>query len=699
MQFIFMCVSGGDQVTQSHTWRMRPMDTALRALMLAGFAATPAALAGPAAAETPAPAPYPAIEEIVVTSDPLRRSAFDSLQATSVLDGAALDEQMAPTLGAALDGLPGVAQSSFVPGASRPILRGLGGDRIRVLVNGIGTFDASTTSPDHAVAVDMAHADRVEVVRGPATLIYGNNAVGGVVNVFDGRLPTEIPEGGLSFGGRASYASNGDGTEISGRSTAGLGDRVAIHAEGFHRQAGDISIPGFLRSEALRAADPLPDDLEYEGVAPNSDLRQSGGALGASWIGERGFLGASVSFFDKDYGLPVVEGAAPQVRIDQEQIRVDVAGNYRVERPWLEEVRLRVGYADYEHSELDGGEIATTFYNEGVEARVELTHAAGDWLSGAAGVQVRHRDFSAVGAEAFVPPNTTRQVGVFLVEQADFGRLSVGGGLRFERQDADTDDNTIQTGFNAVSASVGLGYDLTDGLRLTGNAFRTERAPNAEELFSDGPHVATFTYEVGDPALDKEVALGGEVALRKDSGRLTGALTGYYTDYDRFITELFTGEERLGLPVAQFAAFDSRFYGFEVEGDLEVAQWAGHVFSLNTVIDYVRAEFTAVDGNVPRIPPLTAQVGGAVEGERWRFGLTVEVADEQDKVGPNENAVDGYTKLDASLRVRPFDDRPLSLLFEANNLTNDEIRYAASFLRDRVPAMGRNFQVSAVIDF
>ncbi|RME63523.1 MAG: TonB-dependent receptor, partial [Alphaproteobacteria bacterium] len=363
--------------------------------------------AAPALAQHPGAEP---VEEVIVSA-PYARAQAEMLQATSVLSGEGLDRALAATLGETLAHLPGVSSSYFGPGASRPIIRGLGGERVRVLIDGIGAIDASNTSPDHAVAGEPVTAERIEVVRGPASLLYGSSAAGGVVNVIDGRIPAAMPEKGAAGTLFGRYASNDDEAATAASLTLGAGAHVAVHADGFYRDTGDIRVPG------------------VRGPLANTDTETYGGAAGVSYVFERGFFGVSAANFQSDYGVPTAEGqeeaaavdaAAGGVRIDLDQIRVDVKGRLGLDG-FFKEAKLRFGYGDYEHRELEGGVTGTRFLNEGWEGRLELVQRGTRGHRGAVGMQVRRRDFEAIGAEAFVPPNATTQLGLFTVQEVDLG--------------------------------------------------------------------------------------------------------------------------------------------------------------------------------------------------------------------------------------------------------------------------------------
>lgn len=676
--------------------------------------------AAPALAQTATnPHGRPDVEEIVVTASPLGQRRFDILQGTSVLSGEALDRALATTLGEALDRLPGVSQTGFGQGASRPVIRGQGGDRIRILSGGIGSIDASTTSPDHAPALDLATAKRVEVVRGPATLLYGNNASGGVVNVLDGRIPVATPEGGVDGFARLGLGSNADERSLAAGIDARLNSPLVLHVDGFWRQTDDYKIPGFMESAALRAAEAAEheghdhDDEEEEvrGRVPNSSLTQKGATGGLSYVGDWGFFGASVSGLRSDYGIPAGHSHGSEehdhehddgheheeegdVRIDLRQTRFDLMGE--VNQPFLifETTRLRFGWADYKHTELEGGEPGTRFLNEGWEGRLELVQRQMGNLSGAVGVQANSRDFQAIGEEAFVPPSETVNIGAFTLQRLDFGPLAVEGGVRLEQQSVKAGSIDFDRDFTTVSVSAGSSYKLGDGWLAGLSLSRTERAPNAEELLSNGAHLATGTYELGDPTLGREKGLGGEVTLKKTGGPLNGSVNLFYTDYSDYIYEAFTGAEEDGLPVAAYGATDARFWGFEVEAAADLFRTAERSLIIDAGLDYVRAEDRTAGTDLPRIPPLTLRTG--LEYAQANVAARVEMvwADDQTRTAAFETPTDGYTVFNAWVDWHPFPQRDISMLVEVRNITDEEVRLSTSFLKDRLPQPGRDFRLA-----
>lgn len=649
-------------------------------------------------------------EFVVVTAQSDPRSDAELARPVAVLEASALQVELEPTLGETLKAVPGVHSTYFGPGASRPVIRGLGGDRIRVLEDGIGSFDASSTSPDHAVSFDPISAKRVEVVRGPATLLYGSSAVGGVVNTIDDRIPDARSDRLLQ--GVADLALGSVSDERSGAAAlrAGQGPFV-FRGEYARRETGDVSIPGFAESASLRAAEAEQGGTEDEafGMLPNSAIENESFGAGAAVVGRRGFFGVAVREFDTLYGVPgghageEAEGGegAEAVRIDLQQRRLDVRGGRTQPFGPFRAGKLRFGAADYEHVELEGTEVGTRFLNDGWEGRLELLHRPLGSLSGSVGVQVAQRDFEAIGEEAFVPPSETLSWALFAFEEVGSGPVRGQLGLRWERQKVDARGETSQgRSFDGISGSVGALWSLPGGLGAGLTLARSVKLPNAEELYSNGPHLATRSFERGDPDLENETSLGLDLSLRKRAGRLNAELNLFANRFDRYIYERLTGEVVDGLPVVRFSQADARFVGGELEAHLDVLEEEPHHLDVELSADVVRARLTGLDEDLPRIPPARLGLGLHYQSQVWDARVEVRHAFEQDRTAPFERPTDGYTFLNASVGYRLFVGRTVwDLMLRGTNLTDAEGRAHTSFLKDSVPLPGRNLRLSARVAF
>ncbi len=658
-------------------------------------------------------------DELFVTASADPRSQLEVAQPTSVLSGEELDLRRQATLGETLAEEPGVSSTYFGPGASRPVIRGLGGDRVRILSDGVGSADASNTSPDHAVSVDPLSAERIEVLRGPATLLYGSSAVGGVVNVLDGRIPNYVPSQPIT--GQVEVSGGTVADERSGAaSLGGGGGRLAWHADFLRRETDDYEIPGRAESEAAHAGEEGEEHEEEgpAGVLANSALESEAGAFGISWIGDKSYIGVSVSGFDTLYGVPGghheegeegeggEEGEEGPVRIDLEQRRADLRGEYSGLGDWgglgglFRGVKYRFGVADYEHVELEGAEVGTRFTNDSWEGRLELVQQRRGRLSGSLGAQAASTDFAAIGEEAFVPPSVTDSWAVFAFEELAVNertRFQFGG--RFERQDVEPEGGAAGRSDDGISGSLGLVWDPSEDYSVGASIARSERLPTATELFADGPHIATRAFEIGNPALDTEDSLGIDLSLRKRTGRLTGVVNLFANRFDGYIFEAFTGEEEDGLQVIRFEQADAEFYGAELDAVGRLVQVGEAHLDLRFGADLVRAELTA-GGDLPRIPPLTSHLG--LDFHHGPFRATVEGirAEEQDRVAENETPTGGYTLVNAALSYRLLLGRTVTdVILRGRNLTDEEARNHVSFLKDAAPLPGRDVSLGLRVGF
>jgi len=670
-------------------------------------------------------------EDNIVVTAPF----FDELNllaGTSVLAGDALTRNIEPQIGEVLTKLPGVSATSFTPGASRPVLRGFQGPRVLVLDDGLGLVDVSTTSPDHAVTVEPLLLERIEVLRGPAVLLFGGGAIGGAVNTLDKRIPRAVPEEPFHLDILGSYATAADEFGISGSLDVPLGSEFVFHLDGSYRDSGNVNIGGNVLSPILQAqqldvaaeatADGDPEAaaeaIEFAnltGEIPNTQTETVNFGGGLSWIGESGSFGFSVSYLDSDYGVGVnpngeeeeEEGGEEEeegtgVTISLDQIKVGFRGEVNL-GGFFDKLRVRASYADFQQIEFEApGEQGTVFDNEGLEARAELLQAEQNGWRGASGIQYSYRDFSAIGAEAFVPPNQTNQFGIFTLQEISTGNVDLEGALRLDFVDSESQAVGVDRSFTSFSAALGLGYNFSEAAKIGINLARAERAPSPEELFSNGPHLATSTFEIGNPAFGTETAYGGELYLRFEQ-----------PGFDDFIVELPTGEvfdEDLeaavpagpgvdGLPVFQFIQNDAEYYGLEVEASAELGKAGDFTFAVDGVFDIVRASLDGL-GDVPRIPPLRLLGGLEAESDVLSGRVEVEWFDDQTRTAAFETPTDSFTYVNASLAWKPMGkDGNVTLLASANNIFAVTGRRAASFTKDFIPLAGRNVRLSAKLSF
>jgi len=645
-----------------------------------------------------------AIEEIVVTAAPLG----DVLQPTSVFRGAELFTERAPTLGETLAAQPGVSSSYFGPASSRPIIRGLGGSQVIMLSDGISSLDAADVSADHAVTIEPLLAEAIEIIRGPTTLLYGNSAAGGVVNVIDNRIPKRPAE--QSIGGAVEVRGDTAAEERTavGRLDGGSG-QFAWHLDAYTRETEDIEINGFA------TADPVERPPEEEsGVLTNSFSESDGYSAGASWVSDRGYLGFSYSGFETTYGLPGPgeeeeeeepgageEAGAGGPFIDMEQTRLDVRGEYALNGALFEALKFAWGTNDYEHAEVEpSGEVGTLFENDAWQARVEAIHAPIAGWRGAFGLQLDDRDFSAAGEEAFISPTKTESLGLFLVEERDldWGHVHLGGRLEFLEHDnseaADYDETS-------VSLAAGVDYRIAPGYTLRTNVSRTERHPAAEELYANGPHLATSQFELGLAVLgvtpEQEVSLNFDVGLSGRSERFSWNVSVFYNQIDDYLFQDLTGEIEDGLPVAEYSQEDAEFYGVEAEASLTLGRLGGYEAELGLLGDFVFAELD--DGSyLPRIPPMRIGAKFGLQGDALSTSLDVLWHAEQDNISSFQT--DSFTIVNLSGLYRvPLAETELELFLRGTNLLDEDARRSTSFLAAFAPLPGRSLHAGARLRF
>ncbi len=662
---------------------------------------------------------------LVVTGTPLGSELFEFASPTTVLRGGDLRLKQRGTVGETLAGETGVSSTYFGPNASRPVIRGLDGDRVRLLQNGVGMLDASAASFDHAVSADPMLADRIEVVRGPAARGFGGHAGGGVVNLIDNRIAQFAPSQPIA--GAATLRYDTARRERAGAGRVEVGNqRLALHADAFARDADDLRIPGAQRSRQLRRLDPLPPgEHEPRGRLTNSASTAHGGAVGASLLfGEQGYTGASFQEQDNSYGTV----AETDVTIRMRQQRWDFAGELRPERPFLRAVKYKFGHSDYRHEEREGGETGTVFRSRGYDGRVELMHGRPGALEGAFGLQRGRFEFEALGDEAFLPRTRTRSDALFVYETLPLEvapRAKLSFGARLERTDVHADAFDAAGGvadsrrFTTRSAAAGLFAPITGSLGVASNLAYTERAPTYQELYADGPHLATDAFELGDRGLGKEKSTAIDLALRRRGTGWRGSVGVFYSRFEDYVAllpsvnatgaPLFRDAEDRGLPATAdpgaagyaepilqhaYAAIPATFRGFEAEITWPLWRRAGGVVELELRSDYTRASDRDSGEPLPRIPAWRYG-GGLRYAAAWlHASLDVMHARRQGRLPDGALPADGYTLVSASLSYRL---RQAGIDWEAfaraDNLLNEDARPATSFLKDRAPLAARGLSV------
>ncbi len=626
------------------------------------------------------------IEEIHVTGVPRNNAPGELAQSVTVIRGETLNRIRSTNLGETLANELGISSSYFGTGASRPIIRGLAGARVRTMEDGIDSMDVSTVSTDHAVGIEPLVAQQLEVFRGPTTLLYGSGAVGGVVNTVTRRIPTMVPDGGFegALELRADSVSDGRTGAVA---LDGGGDRFAWHVDGARRETDNYEIPGF--------AELVPDDGEVPGVLQNSDMENASFAVGASWLGDNSLFGMSVSTFDTNYGIPGHHEEEGVVRIDLKQTRVDLKGSWSEVSAAIEEINFRLGINDYEHVEIEGDDIATRFENDAHEGRLEFLHSPlGEW-EGVFGLQFSQREFSSIGAGAFIPPVDTANYGLFLIEQRDLGPWQFSTGARLEIQELEQSNSGLPpVDDTATSLSLAALRDMGEGYTLSLNFAVSERLPVAEELYSDGPHLATGTIEIGNSSLSEEASTHLDIGIRKTLGTLTWGVTGFITSYDDFIflQDSGTVDSVDALPVFNYAQGDAELVGVEAEIFSPIATLGVGEVDIRLFADYVEGELGSGE-YLPRLPPL--RFGGRVQyhDDWFILGLEATRYDDQEKTAAFETPTRGYTMINAdfSRSIVLAGGTEVDVFFRGSNLSDEDARKHTSFVKETTPLPGRNY--------
>ena len=646
------------------------------------------------------------LDKVIVTGNPLRSSEVAA--PVSVLSGDELVIRRGSSLGETLAGQPGVSSTYFGPNANRPTIRGLDGERVRMLSNSGGSMDASTLSYDHAVPIDPLLVERIEVLRGPAALFFGGSAVGGVVNAIDNRIPRDPIN---RTGGAVELRLGGAERERGGAAMVETGNgRFALHVDAFGRNTSDQKVPAFTPIEDGTA---LPESDRVR----NSASRTRGAAVGGAVFFDKGSFGLSVDGYDSRYGTP----AEPDVGIEMKRDHVGASLELKDLAGPVRGLRANLNHTDYEHKEVEAdGAVGTTFTTKGHELRVEAEHAKLGPLRGSVGVQLENFDFGALGDEAFVPSTRTRRQGVFALEELEWSVGTLTGGLRVERakvsSDGDADPSDPRFGppaersFSLRSASVSnlmkLGGDWSASIALS----RSERAPTSFELFANGVHVATGVYERGDANLAKERGTNLELALQWRSGKDHLRLGAFATRFKDFISLESTGAtvpvvdedgNTVNVPEFAFRAVNARMNGIEVEGRKRLLD-AGYAIDLGGKLDLTRARNSGTGEPLPRVAPLRVLLGVDVSRGPWGARAELDHAQRQNRVPATDTPTDGYTIANLSLTRRFTLGDSEALWFVKLNNVGDTLAYSASTfqtVRGLSPLPGRSLKAGVRVVF
>ena len=681
------------------------------------------------------------LERIVVTASPLERTAIESAQPIYVLSGDYLREVQAATLGETLRGLPGVQSTYYSPTSSSPVIRGLDGPRVRILQNGLDVGDVSRGGPDHAVSTETSTAEQIEVLRGPSTLLYGSGASGGIVNVVDNRIP-KTPVAGIEGQVSAGVASASNERNVSASLRQG-NDTFAFHIDGFKRDADDYRVPEFVAPDGERTTS-----------INNSFTDDIGGTVGASYIGDRGYIGASYGRIERDYGIPGHSHDHDHdhdhgheehgdVFARMEQDRYQILGQLNNPIDGINRVNLNFGYTELAHQEIEASLVESAFGVEQSELRISASHQPLAGWSGAFGVQLKREDYFAYGTEAYTPDTQTDLAGVFWLTERSIGDITLELGARAEYIELDT-DGLPSVDYTPLSASAGINYRVNDALNITTNLSYSERAPQSSELFSNGAHFATRTFDIGgvyeihaphddheqsyhlaltESELDKERSANIDLGVHYDGARWHFDTNLFYNRINDFIYTRNTGilstqldadlglghdhdhdhvhdhdhtHDASGLMVYQYTQADAELYGYEMSAHyLLNDEWQFGAFA-----DYTRVKLRN-GGNVPRIPAQRTGADVTYTQPSWDAKLSYTQYWAQNDVAENEAPTDGFGILSAYLNFYPqtTGGHDIAFYLKAENLTNRLGYVHNSFIRDYAPLPGTNIGAGVRISF
>ncbi len=692
------------------------------------------------------------LEKLQITTSPLGGSALTSTTPVSILSGEALEKARAATLGDTLNSLPGVTSNYFGPVASSPIIRGLDGPRVKILQNGLDVSDASRVGPDHFTTVEASTATQIEVLRGPSTLLFGSGAIGGIVNVVDNRLP-QTRRDEISGKADAFYDSVSNEKTLTTELNGGKGE-LAWHFNGFTRSTDDFEVPEFSAEDGDKL-----DSIE------NSFIDADGFTFGGGWIGDDVNLALSFGTQKSQYGIPGhgheeeegheeegeehegedEHGEEDPVFADLSQDRVQFVANWTNLGGFFTDLHWHNAYTDYQHSEIEDGAPGTTFKNDTLESRFWGEHKEINGWRGVLGLHYTDSDFAAEGDEAFTPSTQTDTLALFLVEERKIDNTLWQLGARVERTSHDPDEQFFSenpsatpdaTDFTAVSLSAGLVHQLSQYNSIAVNISHSERAPSAAEIYSNGLHIATSTFEIGAGytivpeeggdendfnlvpsanAVDTEVANNIDLTYRIQNDQVHASFSIFYNQIDNFLYLRNTGleledsheeegeEEEEGhegeelLPIFQYTQTDAEFYGFEAQVDWHINQ----TFRLHTFSDLTRAKLlNSEERNLPRIPPL--RFGAELHWERdsWHGEVGMINYQSQERITEFETRTSGYTLLSANVNYYlSLPNADLTFYIKGNNLTNKLAKAHTSFIKDSAPLPGRSISTGIRVNF
>jgi iron complex outermembrane recepter protein len=648
----------------------------------------------------------------VIVTAPLQESLSESAVPVTVLSDDELRMKIGNSIGDTLKNELGISSQSFGPGVGTPVIRGQAGPRVRVLNNGIGSNDVSAISPDHATSVEPLLADRIEVLRGPATLQYGSGAMGGVVNVIDNRIPSLMPDKLLGGALEQRFDSTSDETSTTMKLEGGKGN-IAYHLDGFYRNRNNLDIGGNgIDTAAVAITDPSLTVVDNpKGYLNNTAAEAISGSAGLSWIGEPGFAGASINHLQNNYGIAPDGTGEETVGIELRQDKYDFKSELKDPFRFAKSLRTRLGYTDYEHTEVANGEPGAFFTNKSYEGRIELTHQDFGPFRGVVGFQAQISDFNAtekLTGDSIVPRSDISSYGVFGVESFDIGKVKYQLGLRVEQTDIEP-DGLASLSYTPVSASASALWKLDDNNSLNLAVTRSSRAPNVQELLSNGFHDATRSFEVGDINLKEETSYNLDLGYRFKSKWLRAEFDLFHNWAVDYIAQQRSGQfvDEDGnpcvvdcTPLVLATQNDAIFKGYEAKLIFPMMENHYGFLDLTLFSDYTRGEFNN-GSDVPRMPPLRYGLQLDYGKDDLTSYLRFTRAERQTNPGDFETPTDGYFLLNigAQYKLKTYKDAELMLFAKGNNLLDENIRNSTSYLRNFAPEAGRGAEIGFRVSY
>ncbi|MDE2771383.1 MAG: TonB-dependent receptor [Bacteroidota bacterium] len=680
------------------------------------------------------------LEEIVVSTSPVALARSELVNPIGVLTGRDLIESSALSLGESLKEMPGISSTYFGPAISRPIIGGVGGSRVKILQQGVETGDLSDQGADHAMNIDAFDTGRIEIIRGPSALLYGSNATGGVINIIDGRVPNERPDGfveGTVMGRLGSVADERGG----GGNIAGSFGNIVWRARALVRESGDIATPEYMQEEDHGEdedhEEEAPDPEEEEDAEvlltsiENSGSSLTRGSFGLSWIGRRGYIGGAVTVHNNDHGIPghaheeheeedeeheedidedheEEEEGVEEVTAEMTSRTYDLEGAYRFSNAVLRGIRFRAALTDYETAELEHVEegdeegFSTILGRDQLEGRLEVDHVLASNMIGVAGIQIANSELTIEGSEAFLPNALSTGISVFALERVNLDalRFEFSGRMQWQSHDPRDYFTMRKRSFSALSLSGGVNYERSEDIKFSLSWARAAKMPDVTELYAQGLHTATRAVEIGNENLEVETTNGLTLASHIQKDRLEATISAYTNHANNFIYLAPTEREEEGNPVYQMNQAEASISGVEVDARFELLHGQTSHLLLRLWSDYVRGRLIENEEDLPRMPPL--RVGAGLRYDVGNFGVdfSVKHVTDQEKVFPGEEETHGYTMVNATGRYRRVIGSTVQVLsIQGINLTDVLAREHTSFVKGLVPLPGRDIRLSYTFVF